>query len=99
MERQTTPFYGTYKEEEIKGENQMTNFTIYQLHPGDKIKAIATVTTEKMASTISNLLSNDGLDVWYEPNSFERDYRAMTVKLPSILNWHVEGLKGFGEAR
>lgn len=82
------------KQEVIK----MTNFTIYQLSPGDNIEAIASVKTEKMAGTISTLLSDDGFDVWYEPDSFERDYRSMTLRLPSVLNWHVEGLRGLGEA-
>ena len=55
----------------------MTNFTIYQLQPGDNIQAIAIVETTQMVVTITNLLLKKGLDVWYEPDDFKTAFEQM----------------------
>ncbi len=55
----------------------MTNFTIYQLSPGDNIKAIAVIEQKEEVITITNLLLKGGLDVWYEPDDFEIAFKHM----------------------
>ena len=70
-----------------------TNFTIYQLNQGDNIESIAIIKHRKMAVKITNTLLEEGLDVWYEPNSFERDYKQMIYGFPHKATYTWESSK------
>ncbi len=65
-----------------------TSFTIYQLHPDDNIEALAIIHHEGVAEQVTNLLLEDGLVVWYEPDQFERDFKHMVYQqhLGHVLN-------------
>lgn len=61
-----------------------TNFTIYQLKPDDNAEAIATVRQGEMAATITDFLLKKGLDVWYEPDQFEKAFKHMVLSRPVL---------------